>query len=71
LVALFGGALIYHSLHRINEVHVSLPQTAETLRDDVKRSAMRCLGWQSAPSWDWYGMPSKIPCRNGRPRSMA
>jgi hypothetical protein len=35
LVALLGGALIYYGLHRINEVHVSLPQTAETLRQDV------------------------------------
>ena len=36
LVALLGGALIYHGLHRISEIHVSLPQTAETLREDVQ-----------------------------------
>jgi hypothetical protein len=36
LVTLFGGALIYYGLHRINEVHVSLPQTAEPLREDVQ-----------------------------------
>lgn len=36
LVALLGGALFYRGLHRINEVHVSLPQTAETLREDVQ-----------------------------------
>jgi drug/metabolite transporter (DMT)-like permease len=36
LVTLLGGALIYYGLHRINEVHVSLPQTAEPLREDVQ-----------------------------------
>jgi hypothetical protein len=36
LVALLGGPLIYYGLHRINEVHVSLPQTAEPLREDVQ-----------------------------------
>ena len=36
LVTLFGGALIYYGLQRINEVHVSLPQTAEPLREDVQ-----------------------------------
>jgi Putative Actinobacterial Holin-X, holin superfamily III len=36
LVALLGGALIYHGLHRINEVHMSLPQTTEMLREDVR-----------------------------------
>jgi hypothetical protein len=35
LVALLSGPLIYCGLHRINEVHVSLPQTTETLREDV------------------------------------
>jgi fatty acid desaturase len=35
VVALLGGALIYYGLHRLNEVHVSLPQTTETLRADV------------------------------------
>jgi hypothetical protein len=33
LVALLGGALIYCGL---NQVHLSLPQTAETLREDVR-----------------------------------
>src|SRR4029077_637566 len=36
LAVLLGGALVYYGLHRINEVHVSLPQTAETLREDVQ-----------------------------------
>ena len=31
LVVFLGGALIYYGLHRIHEVHVSLPQTAEAL----------------------------------------
>jgi NADH dehydrogenase FAD-containing subunit len=35
LAALLGVALIYYGIRRINEVHVSLPQTAETLREDV------------------------------------
>jgi hypothetical protein len=36
LVVLLSGALTYYGLQRINEVHVSLPQTAETLREDVQ-----------------------------------
>jgi len=36
VVALLGSALIYHGRHRINEVHVSLPQTAETLPEHVQ-----------------------------------
>jgi hypothetical protein len=36
LVALLAGVLFYHGLQRINEVHVSLPQTAETLPADVQ-----------------------------------
>ena len=31
-----GGALIYGGLNQINQVHLSLPQTAETLREDVQ-----------------------------------
>jgi hypothetical protein len=31
LVTLLAGALAYYGLRRINEVHVSLPQTTETL----------------------------------------
>jgi CHASE3 domain sensor protein len=36
VVVLLGGALSYCGLHRINEVHVSLPQTTESLRQDVE-----------------------------------
>ncbi len=36
LVAIFGGALIYCGLNQINQVHLSLPQTAETLREDAR-----------------------------------
>jgi Putative Actinobacterial Holin-X, holin superfamily III len=42
LVALLSGALINRGLNRINQVHLSLPQTAETLREDAKRLATRC-----------------------------
>ena len=34
--ALVGGALVYCGLKRINEVHLSLLQTGETLRDDAQ-----------------------------------
>jgi len=36
LSALFGAALIYCGLKQINQVHLKLPQTAETLREDVQ-----------------------------------
>jgi hypothetical protein len=36
LVALLAGVLIYCGLKQINQVHLSLPQTAETLRADVQ-----------------------------------
>jgi CHASE3 domain sensor protein len=36
LVALIAGALVYCGLKQINQVHLSLPQTAETLHEDVK-----------------------------------
>jgi len=36
LAALLGGALFYCGLNQINQVHLSLPQTAETLREDVQ-----------------------------------
>src|ERR1700722_8728546 len=32
---LLGGTLVHCGLQKINEVHLSLPQTAETLRDDA------------------------------------
>jgi len=35
LVTLFGGVLMYCGLNQINKVHVSIPQTVETLREDV------------------------------------
>ena len=34
--ALLGGALVYCGIKKIKEVHLSLPQTAETLRDDAQ-----------------------------------
>ena len=34
--ALVGGALFYCGREKIKEVHLSLPQTAETLRDDAQ-----------------------------------
>jgi hypothetical protein len=33
---LLGGGLAYWGYKKINEVHLSLPQTAETLRDDAQ-----------------------------------
>jgi CHASE3 domain sensor protein len=36
LVATLGGALVYCGLKQINQVHLSLPQTAEALREDVQ-----------------------------------
>jgi drug/metabolite transporter (DMT)-like permease len=36
LVMVLGGTLIYFGLHRISEVHVSLPQTAELLPEHVQ-----------------------------------
>jgi hypothetical protein len=49
LVALLGGALIYFGLRRINEVHVSLPQTAETLRQDVPVAGTAVSGGRFDP----------------------
>jgi len=40
VVVLLGRALSYCGLHRINEVHVSLPQTTEPLREDVQPVAL-------------------------------
>ena len=36
LVGLLGGALIYCGLNQIKQVHLSLPQTTETLRQDAQ-----------------------------------
>jgi len=36
LVALLGGALLYRGRTEINEVHLPLQQTAETLREDAQ-----------------------------------
>jgi hypothetical protein len=36
LFAAVGGALLYCGRRKISEVHLSLPQTAETLRDDAQ-----------------------------------
>jgi hypothetical protein len=36
LAALLCGALVYRGIHQINAVHLSLPQTTETLREDVQ-----------------------------------
>lgn len=36
LVALLAGALTYRGLNQINQVHLSLPQTTETLREDAQ-----------------------------------
>ena len=49
LVVLLGGALIYYGLHRINEGHVSLPQTAEPLREDVQAVSAAASGGRTFP----------------------
>jgi hypothetical protein len=49
LVALLGGALIYAGLNQINQVHLSLPQTAETLREDVQAVSDAVSGGQPSP----------------------
>ncbi len=36
LVAAIGCPLIYWGLKQVNEVHLSLPQTAQTLHEDVR-----------------------------------
>jgi hypothetical protein len=49
LVALLGGALTYVGLHRISDVHLSLPQTAERLREDVHAVSDAVSGSRSSP----------------------
>jgi CHASE3 domain sensor protein len=36
LFALLAGALVYRGINQINQVRLSLPQTAETLREDAQ-----------------------------------
>jgi hypothetical protein len=48
LAVLLCGALIYYGLHKINEVHVSLPQTAETLHQDVQAVVAAVPGSRSS-----------------------
>ena len=48
LVVLLGGALTYYGLQRINEVHLSLPQTAESLRRDVHAVSDAVSGGRSS-----------------------
>jgi hypothetical protein len=48
LVALLGGLLTYYGLHRINQVHLSLPQTAESLRKDVRAVSDAVSGSRSS-----------------------
>lgn len=36
LIAPLGGALIYCGFNQINQVHLSLPQTTESLREDAQ-----------------------------------
>jgi hypothetical protein len=44
LGALLGGALTYCGLNQINQVHLSLPQTAETLGEDAQAVSDAVLG---------------------------
>ncbi len=47
LAALLCGALFYSGVRKINEVHLSLPQTAETLREDVQAVTAAVSGERS------------------------
>ncbi len=46
--ALLGGALIYRGISQISHVHLSLPQTAGSLRQDAR--AIRDAVWGGRPS---------------------
>lgn len=48
-VALVGAALAYCGLNQINQVHMSLPQTGETLRDDAQAVSEAVSGGRPAP----------------------
>jgi len=48
LVAIPGGALIYCGLNQINYVHLSLPQTTETLREDAQAVGDAVSGGRSS-----------------------
>lgn len=49
LVVILGGGLVYYGLHRISEVHVSLPQTAEMLPNHVEAARSVVNGSRSSP----------------------
>jgi hypothetical protein len=50
LVMVLGGGLVYYGLHRISEVHVSLPQTAEMLPEHVHADSNAVVnGSRSSP----------------------
>lgn len=49
LAVLLGGALSYYGLHRIKEVHVSLPQTTEPLHEDVQAVAVSRIRTSTEP----------------------
>jgi hypothetical protein len=49
LVGLLGGALFYGGLNQINQVHLSLPQTAETLREDAQAVGDAVSGGRPSP----------------------
>jgi protein-S-isoprenylcysteine O-methyltransferase Ste14 len=49
LVALLGAALVYYGVHRINEVHVSLPQTTEPLPEDAQALGAAAPRSRSSP----------------------
>jgi protein-S-isoprenylcysteine O-methyltransferase Ste14 len=48
LVTLFGGALVYGALKQFGEVHLSLPQTVETLRADGQAVSAAVSGGRSS-----------------------
>jgi hypothetical protein len=45
-VALFAGALVFCGIKQINQVHLSLPQSTESIRDDVQTFSEAVSGSQ-------------------------
>jgi hypothetical protein len=48
LVAPLGGALVYCALKQFDEVHLSLPQTVETLCQDAQAVSAAVSGGRSS-----------------------
>jgi hypothetical protein len=49
LTALLGGVLLYCGLNKVNQVDLSLPQTADSLRDDAQAVSDAVSGGRPSP----------------------